>query len=101
MAVGARDWMRVRTEFQRALVSATLIFACLSPPVVLLSYWGYLLFGQSSSIAATAAVCLAIGLPDELAGIVHSLVCKTLIANHKVCAFGSSSAEDHLLSTLH
>ena len=84
MFVGALDWLRVRDMFQRALVSAALILLCLSIPAVLASYWVFLLCGQSTYIAATATVCIAIGIPDELACIIYTLINKTLIANHKV-----------------
>lgn len=90
MAVGAREWLRVRTEFQRALESATLIFACLSEPVVLASNSASLLCGLSATIAAAATACLAVSLPDEIACIVHLIISWALIANQKVCALCDS-----------
>lgn len=96
MAVGERDWALVRTAFQRAVVSTTLIFVGFSVPVVLVSYWLFLLLGQSTHIAAAAAVCLAIALPGEISAIVHTLLNKTFIANHKVCSFGCSRLVEEL-----
>lgn len=90
MAVGAREWLRVRTEFQRALESATLIFACLSVPDVLASFLGSLLCGLSATIAAAATAFLVISLPDEIECIVHLIISWALIANHKVCAMCDS-----------
>ena len=84
MAVGAQNSVLVRDMFQRALVSAALLFLCISLPAVLASYWVFLLCGQSASIAGSACVCLACGIFYEPACIVYTLINKILIANHKV-----------------
>lgn len=84
MAVGARDWVRVRDMFQRAVISSVLLFVCISLPAVLASFWVFQLCGQSEYIAGTACACLACGIFYEPACIIYTLINKILIANHKV-----------------
>ena len=93
MGIGAQDFQRVRDVFQRSVVSAALILVCMSLPVVLVSYWVFLLCCQSAYIASTSSVCLAIGMPTELAIILYTLINKTIIANHKVFNCSRSGAQ--------
>ena len=84
MAIGAKDFKRLRDVFQQSIVSSVIILVFMSLPVVLVSYWVFLLCGQKAFIAGTASICLAIGLLTELATIFYTIITKAMIANHKV-----------------
>lgn len=80
MTVGARDWVKVRDTFQRAVVSSAIIFVLVGVPSVAVSKWVFQLFGQTEDISMTTTICLVIGLPGEFSFILYTMLYRTMIA---------------------
>ena len=87
MAVGARNSALVRTLLQRALISGSIVYVCITVPTLVASYWVFRLVGQSHSISLQTVECLAIAAPAELVWIFSTLVTRTIIAQQKVPYF--------------
>ena len=84
MAVGARDTALVRTLLQRALVSGSIVYVCITVPTLAASYWVFRLVKQPHLISLETVECLAIAPPAELVWVFITLVISTMIAQHKV-----------------
>ena len=93
MLVGARDWVKLRDTFQRALVASAIIFVLVALPSVAVSKWVFQVFGQDDNISITTTICLAIGLPGEFCCILYTMLYRTMIAQLMV--------RSHCCTTLH
>lgn len=84
MAVGARDTTLFRYVFQRALVSASIVFVVITVITMSVSYWLFLLVREPESVAMQTTICLAIVVPAELIWIFITLITRAMVAQHMV-----------------
>ena len=101
MTVGARDWVKMRNMFQRALVSSAIIFVLVALPAVAVSKWVFQLFGQDDNISITTTICLVICLPGEFCWILYTMLFRTMIAQLMVHShyYGYNATSSNVLGS--
>lgn len=91
MDVGAHDKRLFRTLFQRALLSASIIYVVIAVITISASYWLFLLVKEPDYVARQTTICLAIVAPADFLWIFITLVTREMVALHTVCRPFSSN----------